>query len=96
VVPRALSGFGARLVAALLLVSVVSLAIAAVALLSPLEHRLRDERLDALTAAALRRAPGFDRLIAGNLGTGVSDLRARSAAAPAPRCSSWTRAGTRS
>jgi signal transduction histidine kinase len=69
VVPRALSGFGARLVAALLLVSVVSLAIAAVALLSPLEHRLRDERLDALTAAALRRAPGFDRLTAGNLGT---------------------------
>jgi signal transduction histidine kinase len=69
VIPRPLSGFGARLVAALLLVSAVSLAVAAVALLSPLEHRLRDERLDALTAAALRRAPAFDRLTAGNLRT---------------------------
>jgi signal transduction histidine kinase len=62
-------GFGARLVAALLLVSAVSLAVAAVALLSPLEHRLREERLDALTTAALRRAPSFDRLTAGNLRT---------------------------
>jgi len=61
-IPRALFGFRARLVAALLLVSAVSLAVSAVALLSPLERRLREDRLDALTTAALGRAPAFDRL----------------------------------
>jgi signal transduction histidine kinase len=69
VIPQALHGFGARLVGALLLVSAVSLVVAAVALLSPLEHRLRDERLDALTTAALRRTEAFDGLTPANVRT---------------------------
>jgi signal transduction histidine kinase len=60
--PRALHGLRARLVGALLLTSAVTLAVVAVALLSPLERLLRSDRLDALTAAAVAAEPSFERL----------------------------------
>jgi signal transduction histidine kinase len=62
VIPRALYGLRARLVGALLLTSAVTLAVVAVTLLSPLEHLLRSDRLDALTAAAVAAEPSFERL----------------------------------
>jgi signal transduction histidine kinase len=50
-------GLRARLVTALVLTSVVTLVVAAVALLSPLEHQLRDDELDSLAEAAQTARP---------------------------------------
>lgn len=61
-IPRRLLGLRGRLVAALLLTSAVTLATAAVALLTPLERRLEDNELESLTATAVAAAPSFAAL----------------------------------
>ncbi len=58
-IPRALFGLRTRLVGALLLTSAVTLAVVAVALLSPLENLLRADRLDSLTAAAVGQEQSY-------------------------------------
>jgi signal transduction histidine kinase len=54
-----LYGLRARLVGALVLTSAVTLAVVAVALLSPLESLLRSDRLDSLTAAAVAQERSY-------------------------------------
>ncbi|MFL5826528.1 MAG: sensor histidine kinase [Thermoleophilaceae bacterium] len=52
-------GLRARIVLALIATSVVTLAVAALALLPPLEHRLKREELQALADTAVASRPGF-------------------------------------
>jgi signal transduction histidine kinase len=65
-----------RLVAALVLCSVATLAAAAIALLSPLEQRLTQDRLDTLSSAATGARSTFARLPRGALRPGAPDLLA--------------------
>ena len=58
-IPRALYGLRARLIGALLLTSAVTIAVVAVALLSPLENLLRTDRLDSLTAAVVAQERSY-------------------------------------
>jgi signal transduction histidine kinase len=58
----ALRGLRARLIVALAVVSALSLGVAALALLSPLQERLRNEALKNLTAAVLANKPYLQRL----------------------------------
>jgi signal transduction histidine kinase len=62
VIPRALYGLRARLVAALVLTSAATLAVVAVTLLSPLESLLRADKLDSLTAAAVAQEQSYSGL----------------------------------
>src|SRR2546423_6441509 len=55
-------GLRGRLVAALVLTSAITLAVAALALLSPLERRLRHEELKSVTATAVSASSAFDDL----------------------------------
>jgi signal transduction histidine kinase len=73
VLTRLLHGLRTRLVATLLLTSAISLAVVAVALLSPLEGLLRADRLDSLTAAAVAQEHSF-------AGLSQRELRTRGAA----------------
>jgi len=52
-------GLRARIVLAMILTAVVTLAVAALALLPPLEHRLKREELQALADTAVAARPGF-------------------------------------
>jgi signal transduction histidine kinase len=72
---RARFGLRERLVAALVLCSVVTLVAAAFALLSPLEHRLTADRLDTLSSAAAGARSSFTRLPASALRRGSPELR---------------------
>jgi hypothetical protein len=60
--PRPSVGLRGRLVAALFLTSGLTLAIAALALFAPLEHRLRSEDLENLTEAGLAISPELQDL----------------------------------
>jgi signal transduction histidine kinase len=62
-----LYGLRARLVGALVLTSAVTLAVVAVALLSPLENLLRSNRLDSLLAAAVAQERSYSGLSEGAL-----------------------------
>jgi signal transduction histidine kinase len=62
VAPRPSFGLRGRLVAALFLTSAVTLAVAALALLAPLEHRLRNDDLENLTQAGLTISPQLQDL----------------------------------
>jgi signal transduction histidine kinase len=68
-------GLRYRLVAALLVTAAVTLAAAAIALLSPLEHRLRVDELDSLADAALTARGSFDRIRPRDVHPGSRDLR---------------------
>jgi signal transduction histidine kinase len=59
---RHVPGLRARLVTALVVTSAVTLAVAAVGLLNPLETRLRHEELKSLSATALAAIPSFEDL----------------------------------
>jgi signal transduction histidine kinase len=76
VAPRRPLGLRARLIAALVLTSAVTLVAVAVALLSPLQQRLRNDRLDTLAAAVEAVRPSFARLGAEALRPGSRDLNA--------------------
>jgi signal transduction histidine kinase len=56
------SGLRFRMVASLLAASALTLAVAALTLLPPLEHRLRQEDLESLTQATLEEIPDFKAL----------------------------------
>jgi signal transduction histidine kinase len=58
--PRALRGLRSRLVAALVLTSAVTLGAAALALVSPLEHRLRQDTTQSVIATIEASRPEFD------------------------------------
>jgi signal transduction histidine kinase len=64
-------GLRARLVAVLVLTAALTLAVAALTLLSPLERRLRDQEVRALAGAAVASRPTFEELT-------VSQIRRRS------------------
>lgn len=55
-------GLRPRIVGALLLTSAATLAVAALAVLGPLERRLRDRELSAATSTVLAGRPGFSKL----------------------------------
>src|SRR5438270_6155410 len=57
---RFVPGLRARLVAALVVTSAATLVVAAVALLKPLETRLRHEELKSLSATAVASLPAFE------------------------------------
>jgi signal transduction histidine kinase len=65
-----LIGLRGRFVAALLLVSAVTLGVAAVALLSPLQHRLQRDEIDGMVAAVHAEGAAFARIPAGGLVAG--------------------------
>jgi signal transduction histidine kinase len=69
-------GLRARLIAALVLTSAVTLVAVAVALLSPLQQRLRNDRLDTLAAAALAAKPSIAGLDPAELRRGSPQLDA--------------------
>ena len=72
-----LSGLRGRFVAAMLLVSAVTLTLTGVALVSPLQNRLRNDEIDGLTRAVRAEQPAFARLTARDLLTSnSSQLRA--------------------
>lgn len=84
---RALAGLRPRLIGALVATSTLTLLVTAVALLSPLEKRLRTERVDALTSAVEADAPAFQRLARPDVRAGggritqlARDLRRRTGA----------------
>ncbi len=60
--PSALAGLRPRLIGALAATSAITLVVAAVALLSPLEQRLRTERIDSLTADLKADGSAFEEL----------------------------------
>jgi signal transduction histidine kinase len=73
--PRTL-GLRARLVAALLFTSAVTLGIAALALLPPLERRLRRDELQSLVTAAVAFRPQFEELELSSSQAGNRELAA--------------------
>ena len=64
-----------RLIAALILTSVLTLAVAAVALLVPLDQRLRSDAVKSLTATALAARPTLDQISAREVSAGSPTLR---------------------
>jgi signal transduction histidine kinase len=68
-------GLRGRLVAALFLTSTLTLAVAALALLAPLEHRLRHEDLENLTEAGLAISPELRDLDRADISGGSPELR---------------------
>jgi signal transduction histidine kinase len=66
-VTRWTPGLRLRFVGALMLAAAVTLAVAALALLGPLDRRLRAHEVTALTANALAARPTFGRLVAANV-----------------------------
>jgi signal transduction histidine kinase len=72
---RPAPGLRARLIAALFISSALTLAVAALALLPPLERRLRREDLEFLTQAALQASPGLRNLEGDELRPGSPELR---------------------
>ncbi|MHB1469079.1 MAG: sensor histidine kinase [Solirubrobacteraceae bacterium] len=68
ILARALSGLRLRLLAALLATSAITLAVAAVALLGPLEQRLREDGINSASAAMTATRPLFARVLANGVG----------------------------
>jgi signal transduction histidine kinase len=75
-VPRALLGLRARTIAAIMLACAMTLGVAAVALLSPLEHRLRTAELERLADAALLAKPQLSEMSRAEARRGSPELRA--------------------
>jgi signal transduction histidine kinase len=74
--PRRPLGLRARLIGALVVTSAVTLGAVAVALLSPLQQRLRNDRLDTLAADVLAIRPSFAKLGPDELRPGSKELKA--------------------
>jgi signal transduction histidine kinase len=72
---RASFGLRPRLVLALVATSALTLAVAAAALLSPLEQRLRDSELESLSQAALDAQPALAALPTSDLAAGSATAR---------------------
>jgi signal transduction histidine kinase len=68
-------GLRSRIVGALLLTSAATLAVAALALLSPLEHKLRDQELRSLTSTAQAASGTFSTLGYDELSQATPELR---------------------
>ena len=68
-------GLRTRMIGALLAVSVLTLGVAALALLPPLESRLRRDDLESLTQSTAATAPAFETLAEGDLRPHSRDVR---------------------
>ncbi|MBV8943373.1 MAG: hypothetical protein JO321_08280 [Solirubrobacterales bacterium] len=71
---RGVLGLRGRLVAALMLMAVVTLGVAAVTVLSPLERRLRDQEVSTVAATALTAGGSFADLDVPDLRPTAPDL----------------------